>query len=224
MSRQVRSRILSSPPNTRRKRSTVKRQYLFSIALVLFVCATASAQDRASVFGNARFGDSPERVAKAMAAVGLTPYLPAKIDMRFPLDQTFTGMLLGEKALVMALYNDDRGLEKMVVTFLTDDEKAVPFYKQFKSDLTDRFGATAADIEQYDFPYDQGGHVGREQTAIRTGKGHLGATWAWADANEKNAQMSLSVERSLTIYLTYESARWATEAGRRAAMASPASQ
>jgi hypothetical protein len=202
----------------------VKRQYLFSIAIVLFVCAAASAQDRASAFGNVRFGDSPERVATAMSAAGLAPYLPAKIDMRFPLDQTFTGMLLGEKALVMALYSDSRALEKMIVTFLTDDEKALPFYKQFKNELTDRFGATAVDVERYDFPYDDGSHVGREQTAIRTGRGHLGATWEWQDAGDKPALMSLSVEKSLTIYLTYESAKWATEAGRRAALSGPASQ
>jgi hypothetical protein len=202
----------------------VKRQYLFSIAIALFVCASASAQDRASVFGNVRFGESPERVAQAMSETGLKPYYPAKIDMRFPLDQTFTGMLLGEKALVMALYSDTRGLEKMIVTFLTDDENALPFYKQFKGQLTDRFGATAADVERYDFPYDDGSHVGREQTAIRTGRGHVGATWEWADAGDKAGLISLSIEKSLTIYLTYESARWAMEAGRRASLSGPASQ
>src|SRR5262245_20739682 len=145
----------------------MKRQYLFSIAIALFVCASASAQDRASVFGNVRFGESPERVAKAMSDAGLAPYLPAKIDMRFPLDQTFTGMLLGEKASVLSLYSDSRGLEKMIVTFLTDDEDALPFYRQFKGQLTDRFGATAADIERYDFPYDDGNHVGRERSEER---------------------------------------------------------
>jgi len=203
----------------------VKRQYSFVIGILLFVCASASAQDRAIAFGNVRFGETPVSVANAMNAVGLSPYQKAKVDLRFALDQTFHGTVLGQQALVMALFNENGGLEKMIVSFVTEDENCLPFYQRFKGDLKDHYGPASAETERFDFPYHDGGHVGSEVTAIRTGKSHINATWQREDAGVNGGRISLSVENNLTVYLTYESATWAAEAGRRAAMASgPASE
>jgi len=203
----------------------VKRQYSFVIGILLFVCASASAQDRATAFGNVRFGETPVAVANAMNAVGLTPYQKAKVDLRFALDQTFHGMVLGQQALVMALFNERGGLEKLIVSFVTDDDNCLPFYQRFKGDLKEHYGATAAEMERYDFPYHDGNHIGSEVTAIRTGKSHINATWEREDAGVNGGRISLSVENNLTVYLTFESATWAAEAGRRAAMAAgPASE
>jgi hypothetical protein len=187
----------------------VKRQYLLVIGIVLFVCASASAQDRATAFGNVRFGETPVAVSRAMSAVGLAPYQNAKVDLRFALDQTFHGTVLGEKALVMALFNERGGLEKMIVSFVTGDEECLTFYRDFKDGLTDHYGPAAVDVEKFDFPYQDG------EDAIRNGKGHVNAMWDREDAGVKGGRISLSVENNLTVYLTYESATWAAEAERR---------
>jgi hypothetical protein len=160
------------------------------MAILVLVSASASAQDRAKVFGNVRFGETPARVAEAMSGIGLAPYSKAKVDARFPLDQTFGGILLGETALVMALFNDRGALEKMIVRFVTEDEDCYDFYSQFKSELQEKFGATS--IEEA-----------------------FAAAWEREDAGVKSRGLSLSVEEDLTVQLTYESASWSTESDRR---------
>src|SRR5262245_42458286 len=150
-----------------------------------------------------------------MAAVGLTPYGKAKADERFALDQTFLGNVLGEKALVMTLFSNRGGLEKMIVSFVTDDQSCLPFYRAFKRELKEQYGSTSLEVEQYDEPYHDGGHVGYEQIAIKNGKGHVNATWERPDAGVNGSRISLSVEENLTVYLTYESSAWSAESDRR---------
>src|SRR5262245_15942893 len=183
--------------------------------MVLALCASAHAEERATAFANVRFGDGPAAVADAMAAVGLMPYGRAKIDERFALDQTFLGSVLGEKALVMTLFSESGGLEKMIVSFVTDDTSCLAFYRAFKRELKERYGSTSVDVEQYDEPYQDGGHLGYEQIAIKNGKGHVNAMWERQDAGVDGSRISLSVEENLTVYLTYESSAWSAESERR---------
>jgi hypothetical protein len=194
------------------------KQYTIVIAIMLAVCASAHAEERATAFGNVRFGDSPVTVADAMAAVGLMPYGRAKVDERFALDQTFLGDVLGEKALVMTLFSERGGLEKMIVSFVTDDKTCLSFYRAFKRELKQRYGSTSSDVEQYDEPYQDGGHVGYEQIAIKNGKGHINALWERQDGGMDGSRISLSVEENLTVYLTYESSAWSAESDRRRTM------
>ena len=194
------------------------KQFSIAVAITIFACASARAEERATAFANARFGQSPAAVADAMAAVGLAPYQKARTDERFALDQTFLGTVLGEKALVMALFGERGGLEKMIVSFVTDDKDCLPFYREFKRELKTRYGSTSADIEHYDAPYQDGGHVGYEQIAIKNGKGHLNALWEQRDGGTEGSRISLSVEENLTVYLTYESATWSAESDRRKTM------
>jgi hypothetical protein len=191
------------------------KQFSIAIAMALLVCASAHAEERATVFGNVRFGESPSAVADAMAAVGLMPYDKARANDRFALDQTFLGIVLGEKALVMTLFSERGGLEKMIVSFVTDDKNCLAFYREFKGELKARYGSTSADVEQYDAPYSDGGHVGYEQIAIKNGKGHINALWQRQDGGVDGGRISLSVEENLTVYLTYESATWSAESDRR---------
>jgi len=191
------------------------KQFSIAAAITILVCASAHAEPRATAFGNVRFGESPTAVADAMAAVGLMPYEKAKGDDRFALDQTFLGMVLGEKALVMTLFSERGGLEKMIVSFVTDDQSCLSFYRRFKRELKTRYGSTSVDVEHYDEPYADGGHVGYEQIAIKNGKGHINATWERHDGGADGGRISLSVEENLTVYLTYESATWSAESDRR---------
>jgi len=197
------------------------KRYLLVFATVLVVCASAAAEERATAFANVRFGESPAAVAGAMAAVGLMPYGRAKVDERFALDQTFVGDVLGEKALVMTLFSERGGLEKMIVSFVTDDRSCLSFYREFKRELKERYGSTSVDVEQYDEPYHDGGHVGYEQIAIKNGKGHVNAMWERPDGGANGSRISLSVEENLTVYLTYESSGWSAESDRRRTMSSP---
>jgi hypothetical protein len=197
------------------------KQYTIVIALVLAVCASAQAGERATAFGNVRFGESPEAVAGAMAAVGLMPYGRAKMDERFALDQTFLGDVLGEKALVMTLFSEGGGLEKMIVSFVTDDKTCLSFYRAFKRELKERYGSMSVDVERYDEPYQDGGHIGYEQIAIKNGKGHINALWERQDGGVDGSRISLSVEENLTVYLTYESSVWSAESDRRKTITFP---
>jgi hypothetical protein len=194
----------------------LKRQYSIAIAMALcLAAASAEAQDRATAFGSVRFGETPARVAEAMAAIGLAPYTKIKADERFPLDQTFQGMLLGEQAVVMTLFDGNGAFEKMIVSFLTEEQDCLEFYGQFKDELIEKYGATTLDVHRYDYPFSDGDHVGHEQTAIRFGKGHLAATWKREDAGDHTGGIALSVEDNLTVRLTYESGKWSVESDRR---------
>jgi hypothetical protein len=177
--------------------------------------ASVHAQDRATAFGNVRFGETPSHVAQAMAAEGMAPYTKIKADERFPLDQTFLGTVRGEQAVVMTLFNEQGALEKMIVSVLTEEKDCLKFYGQFKDELIEKYGTTTLDLQRYDYPFSDGEHVGHEQTAIRFGKGHLAATWKREDGGDYSGGVALSVEDNLTVRLTYESGKWSAESDRR---------
>jgi len=185
------------------------------IAIVFSVAMSVSAQERATALGHVHFGESPTKVADAMSAIGLRPYAKAKVDRRFPLDQTFQGTLRGEKVLVWTTYDDRGALEKMRAVFITADRDCLKFYDELKRELTAEYGSTKVDMSHYDYPYDEGDHFGHEQTAIRLGKGHLAAAWDRQDSGVNCGGVALSVEDDLTVRLTYESARWSAESIRR---------
>lgn len=194
----------------------LKRHYSIVIAMVLsLAAASVNAQSRATAFGNVRFGETPAHVAEALAALGMAPYTKIKPDERFPLDQTFHGTLLGEQAVVMTLFDGHGAFEKMIVSFLTEEQDCLEFYGQFKDELIEKYGTTTIDMQRYDYPYNDGDHVGHEQTAIRFGKAHLAATWKREDAGDRTGGIALSVEDNLTVRLTYESGKWSAESDRR---------
>jgi hypothetical protein len=182
-------------------------------AALLLTAAQAVAQERGTVLGGVQFGTSPMAVAAAMADLGLAP---ANLDGRapFPVDQTYAGKIDGRQVLVVAMYDAREALEKMLVSFITSDTECLQFYRDFKVALTREYGDTHADVEHWKAPYDDGRHVGHEETAIRTGKGFVGATWERDDL-DSTAGMSLSVGANLTVTLAYESSKWASELERR---------
>jgi hypothetical protein len=184
------------------------------VAAVVLTAAPTIAQERGRVLGAVPFGTSPDRVTTAMADLGLTPSSLISAVSAFPLDQTFEGKVDGRHVLVTTMYDPHQSLEKMIVSFITADRDCVRFYREFKGGLIAEFGEAHADVEQWSAPYDDGQHVGHEQAAIRAGQGFLGATWTREDAGG-TAGMSLSVDRNLTVTLTYESALWPRELERR---------
>jgi hypothetical protein len=190
------------------------RRMVWVVAALLLTATHAFAQKRGIVLAGVAFGTSPAAVTTAMADLGLRPAVLADRGNAFPLDQTFAGTLDGRQVLVVTMYDADDGLEKMVVSFITSDRECLRFYREFKSRLTQEFGETHADVEDWKAPYDDGRHVGHEEVAIRSGKAFVAATWEREDLGS-SAGMSLSVGGNLTVTLTYESATWARELDRR---------
>ncbi|HJZ73854.1 MAG TPA: hypothetical protein VKE51_19080 [Vicinamibacterales bacterium] len=190
------------------------RRVVTMMAALLLMASSTFAQERSTALGGVPFGTSPSDVAAAMARLGLTPLALKAGPTAFPLDQTFTGTIDGRQVLVVTMYDERQALEKMQVSFITSDNECLPFYRDFKNALMEEFGDTHADVEDWKSPYDGGRHVGREVTAIRSGKGFVGATWDRDDI-DGTAGMSLSVAGNMTVTLAYESARWAQELDRR---------
>ena len=145
----------------------------------------------------------------------LQSLVTSAVDDQLPLDQRFEGRLKGQDVLVTASYDDAGRLEKMRISFLTADEDCVSFYRSLKKELQQRYGAPVTDIEQWEFPYNNGGHVGQEHFAIHVGKGLLATVWNDPDAGSTEGGIVITTADAVIVELAYESSKWATEAARR---------
>ena len=78
-----------------------------------------------------------------------------------------------------------------------------------------RYGAPRAVAEKYRFPYEKGD--GREDDALRDGK----ATIRWGWSSRSGDQLSVEMDRTAAVVISYEAPEWAAiEARRRAKKAS----
>jgi hypothetical protein len=176
--------------------------------------AAATAQERAVSFANLRFGATPAMVRDAMKELKLVPVDRAP-DQQFPLDQRFEGEMKGSPVLVSALFDPGGQLEKIQVAFLTPDEDCVALYRTLKKELQEQYGKPIVDLERWDFPYNNGGHVGQEHFAIRVGKGLLATAWERHDAGTMEAGVALTTSENVIVRLAYESSKWGAESERR---------
>jgi hypothetical protein len=177
--------------------------------LIVSFCSVSlvHAQTRGKAFANLEYGSTPARVAEVLASYGFQPL--ANPTARPP-DQQFSGQLKGERAGVLTFFTPEGSLEKMVVMFLTPNHQALSFFRTFKSELTTHFGYDPQALEVWKFPYEHGGHIGHEETALRLGKGYVGAMWEVPDAH-----IVLNISEDLNVVLYYESSRWGLESDRR---------
>lgn len=180
----------------------------------LFHATVATAQERAESFANLRFGATPAMVLEAMKGLKLVAVDRAP-DSQFPLDQRFEGEMKGSPVLVSALYDPNGQLEKVQVAFLTADEDCVALYRTLKKELQEQYGKPIVDLERWDFPYNNGGHVGQEHFAIRIGKGLLATAWERHDAGTMDGGVALTTSENVIVRLAYESSKWGVESERR---------
>ena len=136
-------------------------------------------------------------------------------DSQFPLDQRFEGELKGNPVLLSALYDAHGQLEKIQIAFLTPDEDCVPLYRTLKKELQQESGKPIVDLERWDFPYNNGGHIGQEHFAIRIGRGLLATAWERHDAGTMDGGVALTTSENVIVRLAYESSKWAAESERR---------
>jgi hypothetical protein len=174
----------------------------------------AAAQERAVSFANVPFGAGPAAVVEAMKGLKLA-LTDSAADPLFPWDQRFEGELKGAPVLVSALYDPKGQLEKVMIAFVTPDEECVPLYRALRQELKQQFGAPGVDVERWDYPYSNGGHVGQEHFAIRVGRGLLATAWDREDAGSTDGGVSLMTTANVIVRLAYESSRWAAESDRR---------
>jgi hypothetical protein len=194
----------------------MKKRVVAASAVLLLVttAAAAQAQDRGTALGGIEFGSHPKEVAATLIGLGLK-ISPKPQDKRFPFDQTFEGQLNGRAVRVTAWFDPQASLEKMSVVFLTGDKDCLDFYRRFKQFLISEYGQTRVDLEHWKDPYNDGYHVGHEETAIRSDKAFIAATWDTLDAGSLEGGVALSVSNDLTVLLSFESSRWSSEADRR---------
>ena len=185
----------------------------FSVMLLL-AAAAARAQDRGAALGGIEFGSHPKEVAATVTDLGLK-VSPRSQDKRFPFDQTFEGQLNGRTVRVTAWFDPQASLEKMSVVFLTGDRDCLEFYRRFKQFLISEYGQTRVDVEHWKEPYNDGYHVGHEETAIRSDKAFIAATWDTLDAGSEEGGIALTGSNDLTVLLSFESSRWGSESDRR---------
>lgn len=121
-------------------------------------------------------------------------------------DLTFTGRLMGERALVFAYFTQDGRLAKVAVNLLTKDADAIARYRDVVSTLATKYGVPADSFEIYKPPFERGD--GYEETAIRTGKAHFLTYWP-------GKRLLADIEDDLTVMIQYESPAWHAEAQRR---------
>ena len=183
-------------------------------AVLLLAAAAVHAQDRGTALGGIEFGSHPKEVAATLTGLGLK-IAPRPQDKRFPFDQTFEGQLNGRTVRVTAWFDPQASLEKMSVVFLTGDKDCLEFYRRFKQFLVSEHGQTRVDVEHWKDPYNDGFHVGHEETAIRSDKAFIAATWDTMDAGSQEGGIALTVSNDLTILLSFESSRWSGESNRR---------
>jgi hypothetical protein len=192
----------------------MKKRVAAVSAVLLLAAAAVHAQDRGTALGGIEFGSHPKEVAATLTELGLK-ISPRPQDKRFPFDQAFEGQLNGRTVRVTAWFDPQASLEKMSVVFLTSDKDCLDFYRRFKQFLISEYGQTRVDVEHWKDPYNDGFHVGHEETAIRSDKALIAATWDTLDAGSQEGGIALTVSNDMTVLLSFESSRWSTESGRR---------
>jgi hypothetical protein len=175
-----------------------------STALVCVALASATPQAAdAPTFAGIPWGASRVQVLEAAEASGL------RIVATNGNDVELAGEPFGAEAVVHALISPVNGLVKVQVRF-ADSETPVRTYNTVIERLTKLYGPTEP-VELFKRPFVRGD--GREDEAIRTGKGMLIA--AWGDEREPGQAAVILHAGRPGVELAFESHAWKAESARR---------
>jgi len=178
----------------------------FTCALLALPNAAASGNNDIA-FADIPWGSSAAAVKAQMQERG---FAFEKIDNAG--DLKFTGLIAGEPATIYALRTSDDKLVKWSIAVRPADRPIVTYYRDLKRALAGLYGAPLADIESWTFPYQNGGHVGYEEDAIRVGKGTLRAGWT---TGGDLPGVVIQVNDRLVVQAQYEGPGWNEEADKR---------
>ena len=182
------------------------KAWVFSCAL-LVLPNTAASGNNDIAFADIPWGSSAATVKAKMLERGF-----AFEDMDSAGDLKFTGLVGGEPATIYALRTSDDRLVKWSIAVRPGDSRTITYYRELKRALGSLYGTPLADIESWTFPYQNGGHVGHEEDAIRVGKGTLRA--GWTTGGNLPGVVILVTDR-LVVQAQYEGPGWNEEVARR---------
>jgi hypothetical protein len=177
------------------------------VLLVLALFAPSAFADPAihPTFAGIPWGASPDAVVRGAAAAGLRI-----VGQDADGDYRFEGQLFGAPAVVFAYLSPSSGLVKVQVRLEAPNAGARAHYAKVVEGLSREYGATES-VEVFRMPFQKGD--GREDEAVRVGKGLLYSTWG-DDLQPGQAALVVRATK-LVVGLDYESHEWSAEADRR---------
>ncbi len=179
---------------------------LRSACAALFCLVLASATPRAAdvpTFAGIPWGASRTQVVEAAAASGLT------VVASYGNDIELAGEPFGAAAVVHAMLSPTGGLVKVQVRFASNDTPARTYATVIES-LTRLYGPTEP-VEMFKRPYVRGD--GREDEAVRSGKGMMIA--AWGDERQPGQAAVVLHAGQPGVEVEFESHAWKAESVRR---------
>jgi hypothetical protein len=178
----------------------------------VFICALLVLPNTAAGGNDIAFADIPwgSSAATVKARMQERGFAFEKMDSAG--DLMFTGLIAGEPATIYALRTSDDRLVKWSIAVRPGDRRTIAYYRELKRALARLYGTPLADIESWTFPYQNGGHIGYEEDAIRVGKGTLRA--GWTTGGDLPGVVILVNDR-LVVQAQYEGPGWNEEVDKR---------
>lgn len=180
---------------------------LTAILVVLFTFLTGATQEEIR-FAGVPWNASAKVIKTAMADIGLE-FVEKDKDG----DLVFEGTISGEPARLFAILTKGEKLVKWQIIIGPPDHRTLPYYRQLKSEMIEQYGSPKIDIEEWKYPYNDGDHVGHEETAIKNGKGTLAASWSRGESMYPGVVVQITDR--LTVNVDYEGVGWSEELARR---------
>jgi len=180
----------------------VLRPVCAALLCVLVASATPRAADPPT-FAGIPWGASRTQVLEAATASGL------RVVARYGNDLELAGEPFGAAAVVHAMLSPTDGLVKVQVRFEANDTPTRTYATVIES-LTRLYGPTEP-VEMFKRPFVRGD--GREDEAVRTGKGMMIA--AWGDERQPGQAAVILHAGQPGVALEFESHAWKAESARR---------
>jgi len=162
--------------------------FLFLVSVGLFATTP---------FANIPWGISPGAVKIKLAEKGFVPDVSTGTN-------AYIGTFMGVKTQVLTFYRGG-GVQKIVLNMLTDDNAAITTYRDIRNVFIKKLGDPDTSVVKYDYPYSK--EDGQDLQAIRAGK--LTVFTMWPDSAANNSGIVVSIEKKLTVEITYETQVWA---------------
>ena len=181
-----------------------------ALALTLLAPTTVAAQEsNVPMFADIPWGTTAAHVRAKMVAKGYT-FRQADKDK----DYLFLGKYRTTDMLVWAMFDAQRKLVKVYVSWLPPESRYYQFYQEMQTVLTEKYGLPQSTYETYEWPFVYGD--GHRDTAVQMGDADIATSWAWPpDPLNSAAGLTLRISERFSVGLSYESPAWSAEADRR---------
>jgi hypothetical protein len=181
------------------------RQLAAALLALALLPTIAHGQTVTPTFADIPWGAGGTDVVKAATAAGFR-----LVAQDHDGDYQLEGEWCGAPAVVYAYMSPTSGLVKVQVRLSAPGDQARSQYARVVQTLASQYGSTEG-VEIYRLPYQKGD--GREDEAVRVGKGLLYSMWG-DDLQPGEAALVVRATK-LVVGLDYESHAWSAESDRR---------